>query len=338
MKKVIMIVDLQFGSTGKGLIAGYLAENYEPDTVVTANMPNAGHTYINKDGRKWVHKVLPNGIVSPGLKRVMIGPGAVFSIDRLLEEMEESADLLEGKEIMIHPNAVVLTAEHRATEEANLSRISSTMQGSGAALVSKIMRDPLAIAANAALPLKVRKMVCTHDEWNYALMESEMVLAEAAQGFSLGVHSRFYPYTTSRECTPSRFLSDMAIPHKMLMKVVGCARVHPIRVGNTEDGFSGEGYSDQRELSWEEVGVEPETTTVTGRIRRVFTFSRKQIAEAMFHTCADEVFLNFCNYDPDAAAEVAKIIDDAGAKYCKQDRTVRYYGWGPAITDVRERW
>ena len=65
MKKVDMVIEMQFGSTGKGLIAGYLAEKYGHDVVLTANMPNAGHTYINATGRKWVHKALPSGITSP---------------------------------------------------------------------------------------------------------------------------------------------------------------------------------------------------------------------------------------------------------------------------------
>ena len=45
MKKVDVLVGLQFGSEGKGLIAGYLGNSGLYDTVVNCNMPNAGHTY-----------------------------------------------------------------------------------------------------------------------------------------------------------------------------------------------------------------------------------------------------------------------------------------------------
>ncbi len=78
MNKLDLIVDLQYGSTGKGLIAGYLAEKHGYDCVVNANMPNAGHTYIDDKGQKMVHKVLPNGIVSPSCDTVLIGPGSVL--------------------------------------------------------------------------------------------------------------------------------------------------------------------------------------------------------------------------------------------------------------------
>ena len=81
MTKAYMILDLQFGSTGKGLLAGYLAKTKQPDVVVTAWGPNAGHTYIDEDGREYIHRMLANGIVSPKLKTVLIGPGSVLVID-----------------------------------------------------------------------------------------------------------------------------------------------------------------------------------------------------------------------------------------------------------------
>src|SRR5690554_4664471 len=127
MPRVTMIVDLQFGSTGKGLIAGYLAEREAPDTVINANMPNAGHTYVDAKGRKFMHKVLPNGVVSPNLKRCMIGPQSVFSLEQLRKEAGECKDLLGdgGSKLIIHPDAVVLQDSHRELEQANLSKISS---------------------------------------------------------------------------------------------------------------------------------------------------------------------------------------------------------------------
>ena len=82
MKKVDVIIDLQFGSTGKGLIAGYMATHGTYDTVVNANMPNAGHTFIDAKGQVMMHKVLPNGVVGPNVKNVMIGAGSIFSLEQ----------------------------------------------------------------------------------------------------------------------------------------------------------------------------------------------------------------------------------------------------------------
>lgn len=333
MKKVDMIVDLQFGSTGKGLIAGYLAEKHEYDTVITCNMPNAGHTYIDSKGNKMIHKVLPNGIVSPGLRCVMIGPGAVFDPARLKKEIEDARELgylPYDVEIMIHPNATVLDPRHTTAEQATLSGISSTMQGSMAAMVHKMQRglDDSPIAANCT-DLIVMNYLCTHEEWRDALEVAEEILAEGSQGYSLGINTQFYPFTTSRDCTPARFLSDMGIPHNYLRRVIGTARTYPIRVGNTADGFSGPCYSDQQETSWEELGQTAERTTVTQRVRRVFTFSLEQIKEACFYCAPDEIFLNFCNYmaDEEWLGLMSDIMRETEVR-------VSYTGHGPAHGDV----
>jgi hypothetical protein len=37
MKSITMVVDLQYGSTGKGLIAGWLAEHEMTDSIFTAS-------------------------------------------------------------------------------------------------------------------------------------------------------------------------------------------------------------------------------------------------------------------------------------------------------------
>ena len=44
MDKIKIVVDLQYGSTGKGLIVGKIAEDEAHDSVFTAWAPNAGHT------------------------------------------------------------------------------------------------------------------------------------------------------------------------------------------------------------------------------------------------------------------------------------------------------
>lgn len=310
-KKVDVVVDLQFGSTGKGLLCDYLAATRNYDTVVNANLPNAGHTTVTETGRSWMHKAMPNGIMVT--KRIMMGPGSAFSPARLAEEMRGVADLIEGKEFIIHEAAMIVTDEHKAKEQATLSRVSSTMQGSGEAVVAKIRREGGVIARDCMDLLKehgLDKYVVSHATYLNHLQKAESILVEGAQGYSLGHNSGFYPYCTSRDCTVTRFLADCAIPASWLRKSYGVARLHPIRVGNTADGYSGDIYPDQEELTWAELGVDPELTTVTKRVRRVFSFSYAQIHEAIIANDIDEVFLNFVNYDEAKARDVIDGIDD----------------------------
>ena len=357
MTTMTAIIDLQFGSTGKGLIAGYLSERNGFDTVVSANMPNAGHTFVDESGKAWINKVLPSGVYSPKLKVIGLGPGAVFNPHQLAHEIDEMRDrTYTNPHIIIHEAAAILYPHH-ADEERKLNAIASTMQGSAEAMIEKIRRkttDGNTVGYSLDYLDKVKtergeslaSFVVDAHEWVKLMLQSEHILCEGSQGYSLGINAGFYPYCTSRDCTVWRLMADCAIPAVSTRIVIGTARVHPIRVGNTEGGNSGPGYPDQQETSWEALGVPPEYTTVTKRVRRVFTFSEKQIREAIFASGVDHVFLNFCNYDPAEAIRITRLINNIGAEVHKaQGRAVwenelpqfvKFMGFGPKSSDILE--
>ena len=61
--KVNFLIDGQWGSTGKGKLAGYLYTKYKNITVaISDNMPNAGHTFT-RDGKNFIFKALPTGVL-----------------------------------------------------------------------------------------------------------------------------------------------------------------------------------------------------------------------------------------------------------------------------------
>jgi len=320
IQKVDLILDLQYGSTGKGLICGYLAEVGDYDTCVSANMPNAGHTYITADGRKYITKVLPASFVGEKIKTIMIGPGAVFGIDRLKTEIKW---LRSDQTLRIHPNATILLPRHAEIERKRLTHIASTTQGSAAAMMDKMWRDSSCTAKQMLRNTDLEQYVAKHSEWQIRLESATGILAEGSQGYSLGINTHFYPYTTSRDCGPAAFLSNLGIPLGMLDTVIGTCRTLPIRVGGT----SGDCYADQEELSWDELNLTPERTTVTNRERRIFTYSKMQIEEACWWCRPDLVFLNFANY-------VEKSYVDNIVAHIDSMSTVRWVGFGPAYQDI----
>lgn len=345
-KNVTLICDLQFGSTGKGLIAGYIAKKEKPDTIITAWGANAGHTFIDSDDRRYVHIMVANGIISPNLKRLLIGPGSMIDADILMSEIGKNFDHLKDIDLVIHPNASVILPCHKEREQGPMTKIGSTKKGCGEAIIDKIRRDPknMTIAKEALKGTALEKFVCDDTpDYHAHIMKSKNILIEGSQGYSLGISSGFYPYTTSRECTPAQIMSDCGVPLGNLKKVIGTMRTFPIRVANRfndkgeQVGYSGPCYSDQREISWSDIGIEPELTTVTRLPRRVFTFSTNQTLQAKYHCEPNEVFLNFCNYLPKVGSEdfytvdqLTEIIDECG--YGK----VKYWGYGPSINDVHE--
>lgn len=361
MNKLHVICDLQFGSTGKGLFAGYLARKLEPDTLISAWGPNAGHTFVDADGTKYVRTMIPNGTIAPSVKRVLIGPGSVVDPEAMANEWIAGAD--KGRaELMIHEAAAVVTQAHRDREATYGFRIGSTMKGVGEAIMDKISRKAGGIsnvAKHALRDTPLSYYVVSVEEYNRALNESECAILEGAQGFSLSMNQGFYPYTTSRDCTVHQLLSDCSIPAlRGRVHVYGVARTYPIRVANrfvkctfcdgtginggkpclrcdgstgkVKVGTSGPGYPDQDEIDWSKIGQEPELTTVTKLPRRLFTFSMQQIEDAVRMNRVHYIFLNFCNYmhhDDDL-----EILIKAIGRYAP----VRWTGWGPKVTDIRE--
>lgn len=340
-KKMDVLVDLQFGSTGKGALAGYLSEANDYDAIISANMPNAGHTaYCPDTGQQFIHKVLPSGIFGESLRIVGIGPGAVFFPDRLRQEWYDLCTYRKDLMLVIHEASVVARESHKTAEAESLSRISSTMQGSAEAMISKIRRQDDAIAKNHSsmlmgmLGMAGDVAIVTQAQWLSIFDDTYGILVEGSQGYSLGTSAGFYPYCTSRDCTVARVISDCSLPVKWLNEVYGCARVHPIRVGNTPDGYSGDWYPDQHEITFDELGVPEEKTTVTQRVRRIATFSTGQMVEAMMMAMPNHVFLNFFQYDQTASIAAQEAINSIARELgCGG---VHFIGWGPNPTDIEE--
>jgi adenylosuccinate synthase len=339
-KKMDVLVDLQFGSTGKGALAGFLSTREGYDAVISCNMPNAGHTAFSPNGKRFMHKVLPSGLFSGKKMIVGIGPGAVFSIGQLLAEWANVTNYRADLTLIIHDAAGILLEKHAEAERATLSRISSTMQGSSEALIAKIRREEGATARYHAQ--EIVDLLSEHGDvhvveqgrWLDIFSGCASILLEGSQGYSLGLSSGFYPYCTSRECTPARVISDCGLPVAWLRKVYGSCRVHPIRVGNTPDGFSGDWYMDQQEIHFSDLGVPEELTTVTKRVRRIATFSYLQIRQAMMMAMPDEVFLNFVNYSSKDAAEAREDIEEVAIEL--NCGGVTLMGHGPKPQDIEE--
>ena len=340
-----IVLDLQYGSTGKGLLVGYLAKRVAYDTVITTWAPNAGHTFIDKSGRKFVHTQLALGLVSPLCRYVLLGPGSVIDPIKLLEEIEQCRDIIEAQniQICIHPNAAVVLNRHREEESRAPGKIGSTRKGVGAAIIDRIRRDTEDPNV-ASMSSELWRMVVTKARYAEIVMNSDSVLIEGAQGFGLSMYHGFYPYVTSRDVSTAQILADSGVPFEKVLRaraadafdIYGTARTYPIRVANRYDEHgkmtesSGPCFDDQREISFEDIGQPQEDTTVTQLPRRIFTFSRTQIREAIAHNGVNRVFLNFVNYvkTHDELIRITSAIQSGTcAKICS-------IGVGPNETDV----
>ncbi len=343
MKKAGMysIVDGQFGSTGKGLLAAVMGEVFSRHNAldcVTSNAgPNSGHTFYYRD-EKIVLRQLPSAAVwkaCAGLQTyVHLNAGSIIIPNLLIEEIR----MYGGPNLMvtIDPMAAVVTSDAVAQEKELVGAVGSTGKGTGAALANKIMRKEGAVMMDVFYDYE-----WPENTWLKAVnlgdgidQDEARILMEVSQGFSLSLNaSGFYPYCTSRDCTVAAAMSDAGV-HPSLHR--GCAmvvRTFPIRVA----GNSGSGYPDQHELSWEQVGQTPELTTVTQKERRIFSWSKMQYVEALKANRPEIIMSNFMNYLPEGVDHYAwvrkNIVHPYEAIFGKPPELV-LLGYGPENADV----
>lgn len=295
-----VLVDGQFGSTGKGALAAWLAHQakkvkWNCDAVLSNAGPNSGHTFYHED-EKHVLKQLPTFAVASHLLGntipVYLTAGAIIDPDILRKEAEKYPEI----PIYVHDCAAVIRPEEKEAEHSGpIKYVAGTRSGTGAAIARKVLREHDAVWGGHGAWHGMAKNVFDYSTaFNWT---ANRLFVEVSQGFSLGLNeSRFYPKTTSRECTVSQALSDARLPPAAVSRTYMTLRTYPIRVGNVDGYSSGGCYPDQEETTWEKLGQEAELTTVTQRVRRVFTFSEIQAIEALNANAPDFVFLNFMNY------------------------------------------
>lgn len=319
-----VIIDGQFGSTGKGLLAGYRARTHHYDIFASSLAPNAGHTYRNRCGLRVMVKQLPVGAVLNPRSMIYITAGSVIEPISFLREVCTYG--IDHERIAIHPSAAVVEAcdvEFETDPSSSVARIASTASGTGHALARKILRSSCLAERHPLLQPFVRPF-----DLAYHLDQGCTALMETAQGMSLGINAGFYPHCTSREVSVSQALSDARLHPRYLGEVIMSLRTYPIRVGDTPAGTSGPFYPDSVETTWHALNQPAERTTVTNRIRRVATFSQQQLRDALVLIRPDVIFLNFYNY--------VRSIEEM----CTFTRLLKgkrlLVGTGPCIEDVYE--
>ena len=146
----IIVLGAQWGDEGKGKVVDLLAERFDIVARYQGGH-NAGHTvYIGE--KKFVLKLIPSGILRPGVQAV-IGNGVVVDLAALIEEMAmlEAAGIDVKSHLRISNRAHVIFPFHRLVEKMSEARenripIGTTSRGIGPCYEDKIGRRGIRVA------------------------------------------------------------------------------------------------------------------------------------------------------------------------------------------------
>jgi adenylosuccinate synthase len=185
----LAILGAQWGDEGKGKIVDLVTPRF---SIVARYQGghNAGHTvYVN--GKKFVLRLIPSGILHPGVTCV-IGNGVVVDPKALLAEVDEltAAGVDVGARIVVSDKAHLILPYHRDLDLLSEARrgerkIGTTSRGIGPAYEDKIARrgirvgdlaDPEALEHNIRANVDARNRLVQD-----TTMDAREVLAELAR-------------------------------------------------------------------------------------------------------------------------------------------------------------
>ncbi len=149
MKKVDVVLGMQWGDEGKGKVVDVLTPGYEVVARFQGG-PNAGHTLIF-GGDKYVLHTIPSGIFRDGSTNV-IGNGVVIDPVILAGEIAklEAAGIEVRSKLVVSKRAHLILPTHRMLDAASeaakgASKIGSTLKGIGPTYMDKTGRNGLRV-------------------------------------------------------------------------------------------------------------------------------------------------------------------------------------------------
>ena len=152
----IAVLGAQWGDEGKGKIVDLLTPRFDIVARYQGGH-NAGHT-VYANGRKFILRLIPSGILHPGVICV-IGNGLVVDAEALFAEIDEleAAGISVAGRLMVSDRAHVILPYHRELDLLSEARrgerkIGTTSRGIGPAYEDKIGRRGIRVGDLADMP------------------------------------------------------------------------------------------------------------------------------------------------------------------------------------------
>jgi hypothetical protein len=355
--KVVVTVDAQAGSSGKGSLNAWLADKYDFDLATNNWMPNAGHYTEFDDGRRILVQHIPSAYINPKIL-LYINAGASIDIDILFKEIkmleEQRFDIKDR--LFIHPHANVITQNDKDIERLSI-KSGSTFKGCGASLAGKSLRNEISVQ-DGHISFEQRKLAKDYEQLapfirdltikiNEMIMEGNSIFVEGSQGIDLDINHAEFPFTTSRSTIPDQLMADAGIPASTVTNIIANIRTYPIRINNESAANPGEkcysgNYWGADEITWREVAEKAGYgyseflskyeksmfTSVTKKVRRVFRFpvSRFAYVNTLIGGNFDDSnviyslnFLNFVDKNVDCVTTIGELFTDKICDWLKSN-------------------
>lgn len=271
--KNIVILGASQGDEAKGRVTHDFSPNY--DWIVRfSGGANAGHT-LYRDGKKYVHNLLPSFDWRSNKPKAFLGSGMVIDLEQLLKEVKSLYEINIDfpSRVYVDPDAFLVLPEHKEEDKKSNGHIGSTNRGIGPAYKYKMARSSFRIRdisynlyPTGYVACEELKKLGVNFVSSYQLrneFQKDSILFEGAQGILLDINHGIYPYVSCGDATIAGIYASGFAKSK-IDKVYGVTKCYTTKVG--EGPFPTEA-SQEDALLLREKGKEYGATT--GRPRRI---------------------------------------------------------------------
>jgi adenylosuccinate synthase len=306
------IVGGQFGSEAKGHVAAQLTAHYRDlghrQYLIRVGGSNAGHSAVDSTGRVWALRQIPAAAVIDRDAVLVIAEGSEIDVDVITSEINEldAAGFDVSRRLWVDPMATIIEPRHIEAEAGSdiNARTGSTSKGIGAARADRIMRKAKTARDIDDFTEMLMPTSTLLQQAYYSSATGVNLLVEGTQGYGLGMHTTYYPQSTSGNCRTVDLLAQIGfVPlnwqkrqdvHTWLV-----FRTFPIRVAGNSGPLHEETDWDTLN-AWSDGYIKEERTTVTKKVRRVGYWDADLAQRAVIanggagphlHAC-----LMFCDY------------------------------------------
>lgn len=330
MSKLTVVYDGWWGSSGKGDVCVAIAAADAPRSLVSVRVggSNAGHTILDAKGVERKVQSIPVTAFTRRDGVAVLGASAVIDRDILYRELGWLDEAWDGDPppVVVDTNATYVSEMDHAAEHDLKRSISSTGEGVGSATAAKVMRRAgtfqmllESTAHHDREAQHMRELLHFTDtvrllnglaigssyenfQGSKVDLKNTHILIEGTQGVLLSLNTGgFYPYCTSRDCTPEAILGQVGLSTRAFpeSEIICVMRTFPIRVGGPSGPLP-------NEISWEDLYKEtggyvstPELTTVSKKQRRIARWDPSLAEHVVRMTRPTSIALSFLDYvDP----------------------------------------
>jgi len=313
---ISIIVGGQYGSEGKGKVSYFFSQKLKASAVVRVGGTNSGHIVVDENKGEFVLRILPTVSIDENIVSILPS-GSYIDLGILFQEINKTQ--VKNNNLKIDPFAVIIDECMKISEREDRLQLSigSTESGTGQAVIQRLKRTSnITFAKDCAC---IKKYICDTKTYLRGLLdEGKHVIIEGTQGFDLSpIHSKNYPYCTSRDTTAAGFLMESGMSPFDVENIIMVIRAFPIRVGGNSGPL-------ENEISWERLPIYgsdidlTEYTSATLRKRRVGKFDADLVKRAIMVNKPNIVVMNHLDYIDYTCNESADVVSDIIKRYIQK--------------------